>query len=99
MVAAEGENAFWIRTVRWRAGDAIDGFGAEFLRNQFSGFALDRKDLSGVGELDVTGQLGTGPDAADFDTAVAFIDRGVVRGEKTPVSGRRYLDGEWADCP
>jgi hypothetical protein len=60
---------------------------------------LDRKDLSGVGELDVTGQLGTGPDAAEFDTAVAFIDRGVVRGEKTPVSNRRYLDAEWADCP
>ena len=98
MLAAEGENALGAGPLGCSAGDAIDSFGAEFLRNHFCGFALDGEDLSGMRKVDVTVQLGAGPDAPYFDPAVAFIGRGVLRGEMTPVSNRRCLDEESADC-
>jgi hypothetical protein len=59
---------------------------------------LDGENLGGMREVDITGQLGAGPDVPNFQTAMAFIDRGVLRGEKTPISDRRYLDGAWVDC-
>src|SRR5207253_10691273 len=98
MLAAEVENALGVGTSGCRAGDAINGFGAEFLRNHFCGFALDGEDLGGVRKVDVTRQLGAGPDAPDFYPAMGFICRGVLRGEKTPASNRRCLDEEWAGC-
>ena len=42
MVAAEGENALGIGTFGCGAGNAVNRFGAEFLGDDFSGFALDR---------------------------------------------------------
>ena len=98
MIAAEGKNAFGIGAFCSHAGDSVNGFGTEFLRDDFRGFALDGEDLSGMGKVDVALQLGTGPDLPQFDSAMAFIGRDVLRGEKTPVVIRRYLDAEWVDC-
>lgn len=98
MLAAEGENTLWIGTLGSHAGNSVDGFGAEFLRDDFCGVALDGEDLSGMRKVDVALQFGTGPDLPYFDAAMAFIRRDVLRGEKTPVLIRRYLGEAWADC-
>lgn len=93
MVSAQGEQALGICFFGFQAGETINGFGAEPLGDQIGGVAPDREDLSHMGKVQVIVQLGAGPDAADFQTAVTFIGRGVLRGGKTPSSGRRYLDG------
>ena len=98
MRAAESENAIRICTFCGNARNAVDGFGAEFLRDHFRGVAVDGKDLSGMWKVDVALQFDTGPDLAYFDAAMAFICGDVLRGEKTPVSIRRYLDEGWVDC-
>jgi hypothetical protein len=98
MRAVESENALRVRTFCGHAGDAINGFRAEFLRDHFRGVALDGEDLSSMWKVDVALQFGTGPDLPDFDAAMAFICRDVLRGEKTPVLIERYLGEEWADC-
>ena len=98
MRAAEGEDALRIGTFSGHAGNAVDGFRAEFLRDHFRGVALDGEDLSGMWKVDVALQFGTGPDLPHFDTAMAFIGGDVRRGEKTPVLIRRYLGEAWADC-
>jgi len=98
MLAAEVENALGYSTIGRNAGDAINGFGAEFLGNHFCGFALDGEDLSGMRKVDVTVQLCTDPDLPYFDPAMAFICGDVLRGEKTPVLIQRYLGEEWVDC-
>jgi hypothetical protein len=59
---------------------------------------VDGKDLSGMWKVEVALQFGTGPDLPHLDAAMAFICCEVLRGEKTPVLIRRYLDEEWADC-
>lgn len=97
MRAAKGENALRIGALRGHAGDAVDGLGAEFLRDHFCGVALNGEDLSGMRKVDIAVQFGTGPDLPHFNTAMAFICRDVLRGEKTPVLMRRYLGEEWAD--
>ena len=98
MRAAESENALRIGTFYGHAGDAVDGFRAEFLRDHFRAVAVDGKDLSSVWKVDVALQFGTGPDLPHFDAAMAFIGGDVLRGEKTPVLIRRYLGEGWVDC-
>ena len=98
MRAAESENALGMATFWGQAGDAIDDFRAELLRDHFGGVALDGEDLSRMWKVDVAFQFRTGPDLPHFDAAMAFIGCGVLRGEKTPVLIGRYLGGEWADC-
>ena len=68
--------------MRGKAGEAIDSFGAIFLGNDFGGIPLDTEDLGGIGKGEITCQFGTGPDVADFQSAVSFIGGGMVRGEK-----------------
>ena len=87
-----GIGAFGVET-----GDPIDGFGAEFFADQVRRFAVNRANLLGVRKIQITVQFLAGPDGADLESAMTFIDCGVLRGEKTPISGRRYLDAAWAD--
>ncbi len=84
--------------MRGQAGEAIGGFGAYFLRDDFGGMSLEAEDLGGIGKSQVSGQFGTGPDVADFQAAVGFIGGGMVRGEKPSSPDRRCLDGGWVDC-
>ena len=65
-----------------QAGYAIDGFGAFFLGNDFGGNPLDAENLDGIGKGEIVHQFGTGPDVADFQSAVGFIGGRMVRGEK-----------------
>jgi len=98
MLAVEGENAVRPGTFGGKAGDTVNNFGMEILRNHVCRLALNGEDLRGMRKVDVASQLGTGPDMPHFDPAMAFIGRGVLRGEKTPDLNRRCLDAEWADC-
>ena len=98
MAATQTEQGLRTGMFGFKTGDAVNGFGAEFLRHDFRRFTLNGDDLGGVGKIQITVELCAGPDAADFDPAVAFIGCGVLRGEKTPSSGLRYLDGGWAGC-
>lgn len=98
MHAVEAENLLRIGMLGRQAGDSVDGFGAEFLQNQFGDVSLNGADLSDIGKVDEAVQCGTGPNLTHFDTAMAFIDRDVLRGKKTPVLIRRYRDEGWADC-
>ena len=70
----------------------------EFVADRVRRFAANREDLMGVGKIQISIQFDAGPDGADLQAAMSFIDCGVLRGEKTPFSGRRYLDAAWADC-
>ena len=98
VVAAQSKHTFRICVFGFQTGDTINRFGTEFLGHDFCGLAMDSKDLGGVRKIQIIVEFSTGPDLADFQTAVSFIGCGVLRGEKTPVSDRRYLDGGWADC-
>jgi hypothetical protein len=43
---------------------------------------LDAEDLFQKGKLDVVIQLGAGPDLAEFDPAMTFVQGFMLRGEK-----------------
>ncbi len=77
------------------AGDAIDGFSALFLGNDLGAIALDGEDLGGIREGQISPKFGAGPDVADFQSSVGFIDGGMLRGGKPPSPGRRCLAGGW----
>ena len=81
MVAAQGEEALGRGFFGWEAGDAVNDFGPEFLRDYLRGIALDGEDLRGTGKVRISGQFRAGPDGADFQAAMAFIEGGVQRGE------------------
>ena len=81
MVAAQGEETFGIRVLGLQAADAINGFGARFLRDHFDGIAPDGEDLGGIRKVEVIGEFRAGPDGADFQAAMAFIGCDVLRGE------------------
>ncbi len=95
--AAGIQQARGCRAYGFEACDRIDGFGGGLVANQVRGFAANGADLLGVGEIHVSIEIGAGPDVADLQPTMGFIDRGVLRGEKTPISDRRYLDAGWAD--
>lgn len=82
MAPAQFEQPLGSGLVGFKTGDAIDRFGAEFLTDYFGDIAPDGKDLCGMREVKITGQLGAAPDRAQFQTAMSFIDGGVLRGEK-----------------
>jgi hypothetical protein len=48
MLAAEGENTLRIGTFGSHAGNSVDGFGAELLRDRFCGVALNGENLGGM---------------------------------------------------
>ena len=91
VAAVQGQQARRVGFFRIQAGDAIHGFCAELARGQFRGLALEAEDLSDVGEIKIALELGAGPDAPDFQAAVAFIEGGVLRGEMLPSEDPRYL--------
>ena len=82
LAATQAEESGGVRSWWGQAGEAIDGFGACFLGDDFGSDPLDAEDLSGIGKGEVSRQFGAGPDVADFQSAVGFIGGGVVRGEK-----------------
>lgn len=82
MATGQAEETGWVSFLRVKAGEAIDGFGAGFLRNDFGGFPLDTEDLGSMGEGQIPVQFCAGPDVADFQSAVSFINGCVMRGEK-----------------
>jgi hypothetical protein len=98
VAAAQAEQAWGVGFLRCETGDAVDSFGTVFLGDDFGGVALDTKDLGGIRESKIARQFGTGPDVADLQSAVGFIDGGMVRGEKPSSRGRRCLDGGWIGC-
>jgi hypothetical protein len=83
MAAAQAEESGGVGLLRRKTGEAIDGFGAVFLSDDFGGVSLDTEDLGSIGKGEIASQFGTGPDVADFQSAVGLIGGGMVRGEKT----------------
>jgi hypothetical protein len=81
MTAVQGEQLWRFGLLRAQVGDQIDALGAGSGGGDGEDFAFEASDLLDVGELQVGVQSGTGPNAAGLETAVAFIDRGVLRGE------------------
>lgn len=77
----ENQQAGRVRFLWTPTGNPVDRLGAEFCGDDLGDIALDTEDLSGVREIEVIVQLGAGPDVADFQTAMRFIGRGVLRGE------------------
>ena len=95
--AAGIQQTRWGGACGFEAGDRINGFRGAFVADQVRGFAANRADLLGVREIDVSVEFRAGPDVADLQPSMGFIDCRVLRGEKTPISNRRYLDAGWAD--
>ena len=81
MTAVQGEQPWRVGLLRAQVGDQIDALGAGSGCGDGEDFAFQAGDLLDVGELQVGIQSGAGPNAAGLDTTVAFIDRGVLRGE------------------
>lgn len=98
MAPAQAEQASGSRSLGREAGNAIDGFAAGFLGDQFGGVALQAEDLGAMRKLEVARQFGAGPDLADFQPSMGFIGGGVLRGEKTSGPDPQYLAGGWVDC-
>jgi hypothetical protein len=83
VAATQAEETGGVGFLGRETGDAINGFGAVFLANDFGGVALDTKDLGSIGKGKIASQFGTGPDMTDLQASVGFIGGGMVRGEKT----------------
>lgn len=98
MITVQGEQAGRAGLFRSQAGQAIDGFSAEFARNDFGDVALDAEDLGRIREGEIAGQFGAGPDLAGFQPAVGFIGGGVLRGGTLSGSGLRCPGAAWVDC-
>lgn len=97
VVTAGVEQACRVGAFGFETGDSVDGFGGEFVAGEVRRFTANRADLLGVRKIQVSLQFGAGPDVADLEPSMGFINGGVLRGEKTPVSDRRCLDVRWAD--
>ena len=63
---------------------AIDDLFGFLLALEMGDLAMDAKDLSYVGEIDVVIQLGTAPDLANLQAPMPLIDRLVLRGGNRP---------------
>lgn len=92
MTSRDGEQLFGAGVVRAEACDSKDGFIFDVTGfDMFSG-ALDANYLAAMGEENIVVNVGTGPDAANFQAAVALVDCLVLRGEKFYQGlKRRYL--------
>lgn len=76
--------------LRGEAGDPVDCLFASLTALHFGELSLDAEDLADVRKLKVVIQLSTGPDPANFQTAMTFIDGFVLRGEKRFGEALRY---------
>jgi hypothetical protein len=61
--------------------DQVDALGSGSGGGDGEDFTFEAGDLLEVGKLEVGVQRGTGPNATGLDAPVAFIGRGVLRGE------------------
>jgi hypothetical protein len=95
LAASQTEQAAGVSFLGGEAGDAIDRFGMIFLGDDLGAVSLDREDLGGIREGQIAGQFGAGPDVADFQSSVGFLDGGMLRGEKPSSPGRRCLAAGW----
>lgn len=75
--------------VRGQAGDPIDCFLTLFIFLELSELPADTEDLPDIREFKVMVQFASGPDLANFQTAMGFIDGLVLRGENRPDEGLR----------
>lgn len=82
MTATQIQQAGRIGLLGAEAGDGVDGFAALFFFEDFGGIALDAYDLADMGEVQIGVEVGAGPDVTELQSAVGFIDGGVLRGEK-----------------
>ena len=60
---------------------------AKWFSLQVGGETLDAEDLFQVGKFEVVIQLGAGPDPADFDPAMTFVQGFMLRGGKPRFRG------------
>ena len=81
MAAVQGQQLWRVGLRRRQAGDEIDALAAGGGVAEGEDFAFQAGDLLDVWELQIGIEGGAGPDAADFEAAVAFIDGAVLRGE------------------
>jgi len=91
VAAVQGQQAPGAGFLRTQTGDTIHGFAAQLAGVQGGGLALQAEDLRGIGEIQIVLQLAAGPQASDFQAAVAFIEGGVLRGETLPSADPRCL--------
>lgn len=64
-----------------QAGDAVDDLLGFLLALEVDDFPSDGEDLTQEGEIEVVIEFDAGPDLAQLQPAVPFIDCGVLRGE------------------
>jgi hypothetical protein len=65
-----------------KTGNPIDGFGVLFATDQLGDVALDTKTLCDMRKREIIVEFCAGPNMAQLQTAMCFIDSGVLRGEK-----------------
>lgn len=70
-----------------KAGNTAHHFVAERVSIKVGHQALDPHYLLVIGELNVSFELGAGPDSSGFDPSVSFVHRFMLRGEKPPYGG------------
>lgn len=85
---------FWGREAR----NAIGNLAARRVSPEVPGDALDSRDLFVMWKVEIVLKVGRSPNPAYFPTAVAFLHRFVLRGEKPPTSRRLYLPSRFAGC-
>ena len=60
---------------------------AKWFSLQVGGVTLDAEDLFQEGKFEVVIQLGAGPDLAEFDSAMTYVQGFMLRGEKPRFRG------------
>lgn len=90
VAAVELQEAAGEGFLRGEAGNPIDCLFASLTALHFGELSLDGEDLADRRKLKVVIQLRAGPDPANFQAAMPFIDGLVLRGEKRPTEALRY---------
>lgn len=87
MPPAESKQSLRGSLLRGKRGNAVYGFGLGFAGFQIDSLSFELEDLAAVGECEVVVEQGGGAQGPDFNAAVAFIDRLVLRGKKSLARG------------
>lgn len=90
VAAVELQEAAGQGLVRSEAGHPIDCLFASLTAVHFGELPMDTEDLANIRKLKVVIQLRAGPDLANFQAAMSFIDGLVLRGKKRPTEALRY---------
>ena len=80
------------------ARESVDPFGTGVGAVQVGDMALEAERDVCVGEVDVSLELVSQPDLADFDAAVALVDCAGLRGKKSPTRPFEYRRRAWVGC-